>query len=204
MEGGKEEDGFGRQEVDTRSVGLGQTGSETVPLHLASCSPTEQFLCRNNGRVIAVESLTRPVDGVLAGWLAGWVAGWVGGMAKRDDAGERPVETTELRLITVGVEPACKYARGMESFFKSCLSVPFIHSHSHTHEDTMTPLCLVGRPLRDLPPRCAPSSAGGHAVKFPPVQRNFHQSHATFDGLIKNRMDTRGHLTFYMWVSDYK
>lgn len=69
MKGGKEGDGFfGRQRVDTRSMCLGQTGSETVLLHLTSCNLMEQFLSSNNGMVIGRERSIRLVLMDKAGW----------------------------------------------------------------------------------------------------------------------------------------
>lgn len=83
---------LGRQKVDTRSVRLGQTGSQTVTLHLTSSNLTEWFLPRNNGMAIGrgAEHLTLLMDSPMAGW-------------------EMSAVTTELRSITFGFEPAHKW-----------------------------------------------------------------------------------------------
>lgn len=68
---------FDDSRVDTRSACLGQTGSETLRLHLTSCNVRETFLSGHNGMVTGSIHLVYRDRGrsvVTAGpWFITWV-----------------------------------------------------------------------------------------------------------------------------------
>lgn len=175
IRGGKLGDGFRQQRVDTRSVCLGQTGSNRIWVYLTSCNLMERFLSGNNGMVIGREQ--RESQSLMNSVMAGWES--------RAAALQMSVVTTEPCFITSGFEPAHKWkgkllwALEIESIFtvRHLPTLSLIQSQAHTltnHDSAVSdqPSPKGFAPL--LLPLCP---AGGPTVKSSSWAKNFHQSH---------------------------